>query len=158
MALNKVSAVVTQETVDTSLVDIKSLEAKYPFLISLSSDERQALPKPGEKSLSFIERCLELTKQKPNFLPRNFSIEEMQKDIDLYKMLLKVDQPVLVFAQKISDTTMEVYAESYIAALKIYNEAKDAGEELAGFDDVIDELAKRFTRKSKTKTENPTAK
>lgn len=155
MVLNKVSAVVTQENVDSTKTDLKSIEERHPFLLTLTGNERQALPKPGDKSISFIEKCYELGVQNPNFLPRNFSLEEMKKDIDIYKMLYKINQPFSVLAQKFADTTTEAYAEAYIQALKIYNEAQDAGEELAGFDDVIDDLAKRFSRKSKLKTEIP---
>jgi hypothetical protein len=152
MALNKVSAVLTQEAVDTTKADIKKIESEHPYLISLTSAERQALPKPGSRSLDFMEKCLALAKQNPNFLPRNFSLEEVEKDINLYRMLIQINQPLSALAQKFSDTITEVYAEGYISSLKIYNEAKQAGEELAGFEDVIDELAARFSRKFATKT------
>ena len=155
MVLNKVSAVITQESVDTTNSDLKKINSEHSYLISLTSDERQALPKPGTKSLDFMEKCLALGKQNPNFLPRNFSLEEMEKDINLYRMMNQINQPLSALAQKFADTTTEAYAEGYISALKIYNLAKDAGEELAGFDVVIDELAQRFTRKSKLKTTTP---
>jgi hypothetical protein len=148
---NKVSTVITQQQVDTTNADIKKIDTEHPYTISLTPEARQALPKPGARSLDFINKCYNLAKQKPDFLPRSFSLEEMQKDISAYSMLDKINQPLSALAQKFNDTTTEVYAESYIAALKIYNLAQDAGEDLAGFEDVIDELAMRFARKSTPK-------
>lgn len=155
---NKVSSVITPEQAGITQADINKIDTEYPFLISLTSDARQALPKPGSRSLDFIKKCNLLAKQKPDFLPRSFKIEEMDKDINTYEILTQINQPLSALALKFNDTTTEVYAEAYIAALKIYNAAQDAGEDLAGFEDVIDDLALRFARKSTTKTVTEPAK
>jgi hypothetical protein len=51
----------------------------------------------------------------------------------------------------VEDTVMEVGSEAYTAALLVYNYAKANGAG-SGLDGVVDEMGKRFARKSNSKS------
>jgi hypothetical protein len=53
-----------------------------PVLIDLTTKERRALTKMGDKSSAFVIKALEVAKQNPDFLPRAFNVEEMRKDVE----------------------------------------------------------------------------
>ncbi len=156
MVQNKVSAALTDEIITLILNSIASITQNLPFLISLTQEERAALPKYGDKSVAFVQKALALGIQKPDILPRNFDIEEMKKDNALYPMLYQIYSPLSVLFNKLQDTYMQVGSEQYQGALKIYSEAQDAGEDMAGFEDVMDELSRRFIRKPYQKTTKTT--
>ena len=103
--------------------------------------------KMGDKSRAFVQKTMELVKQNQDFLPRSFDVEEMQKDVnlfnDLYPILLSLQQ----LNERVEDTLMVVGSEAYAAALVAYRYAKDANMG-AGLDGVLDDIGRRFARKS----------
>ncbi len=146
MIENRISATLSQQDIDTILEAIKLIKEKLPFLINLTSDERRALNKPGDRSRNFIDKALEVATQNPDILPKLFSVEEMKKDIELSHKL----QPILLALsqlQEIVDNTVAtVNSEAYASALSVYNYAKAAGK-AAALQDTLDELGKRFAKK-----------
>lgn len=144
---NRISATLSQADVDAILNAIKSIKEKLPFLVNLTVDERRALNKPGDRSRNFIDKAMEVATQNPDILPRLFNVEEMRKDIELSQRL----QPILLALsqlQEVVDSTAAVInSEAYAAALSVYGYAKAAGK-AAALQDTLDELSKRFSRKS----------
>jgi len=145
---NRVSAKLSQADKDAVLTAIKTIKDKLPFLIDLTTEERRALPKLGDKSRAFVVKALEVATQNPSFLPRSFDLEEMRTDVELFESMYPILLGISQLSELIEDTAMEVGSEAYAAALLVYNYAKaaDAG---AGLDGVVDEMGKRFARKSK---------
>lgn len=156
MVENRISAVLLQADIDAILGAIKLIKEKLPFLINLTSDERRALNKPGDRSRNFIDKALEVATQNPDILPKLFSVEEMKKDIELSQKL----QPILLALsqlQEIVDNTVAtVNSEAYASALSVYNYAKAAGK-AAALQDTLDELGKRFSRKANAANAGKTA-
>lgn len=146
MVENRISATLSQPEIDAILGAIKLIKEKLPFLINLTTDERRALNKPGDRSRNFIDKALEVATQNPDILPRMFSVEEMKKDIELSQKL----QPILLALsqlQEIVDNTVAVVnSEAYASALAVYNYAK-AGGKAAALQATLDELGKRFAKK-----------
>ena len=131
---------------------ISTIKEKLPFLVDLSSDDRKALPKMGDKSRAFVSIALEVAVQNPEFLPRSFDLEEMRKDVQLFEALYPVLRS-LTQLQLVDDTTLAVGSEAYAAALQVYNYAKASGQG-AGLDAVVVEMGRRFARKAgKAKSE-----
>jgi hypothetical protein len=120
-----------------------------PVLIDLTTKERRALTKMGDKSSAFVIKALEVAKQNPDFLPRAFNVEEMRKDVELMQMM----QPILMVVNQlrdlVEDTYMQIGSEAYSAVLTVYNYAKDSpsGTALEG---AAEELGRRFAHKPKT--------
>ena len=90
-----------------------------------------------------------MAQQNEGILPRAFDLDEMRKDVqlteDLYPILLALGQ----LHELVDDTYMAVGSEAYAGALLVYNAAKM--NNFGGLDDALDELGKRFARKSRGK-------
>lgn len=73
----------------------------------------------------------------------------MRRDVEmfeaLYPLLLSLNQ----LQELMDDTYIAVGSEAYAAALLVYNYAKASGKG-AGLDAVVDEMGRRFARKSRS--------
>jgi hypothetical protein len=116
---------ISDRTVD---VAIGILQAKLPFLVGLTAEERKYLPKMGDKSRAFVLRALEVGQKNQGMLPRAFDLEEMRRDVELYQALYPIYLAVNQLAELIDDSLTEIGSESYAAALVIYNGAKTNGK------------------------------
>lgn len=150
MPYQNISAELTETTRQEIMVHLQSINSLLPFLIDLSPEERHELPKMGDKSVSFVEKSLELASQNPNLVPPFISLEELNKDFALAESLRPLLNAVLQLHEKLSDTYLAVGSEAYTAALSFYNSAKSAAKSgVPGTDTVVNELGKRFVRSSK---------
>ncbi|GBE95051.1 hypothetical protein [Nostoc cycadae] len=150
MAENRISANLTAADRDAVMQAIATIKEKLPFLIDLTTEDRRTIVKMGDKSRAFVSKALEVATQNPNFLPRCFDIEEMRRDLALYEALYPVLLSLTQLQELVDDTCMASGSEAYTAALAVYNYAKASGD-VAGLDSVIDEMGRRFTRRSKKK-------
>ncbi|MEH2164753.1 MAG: hypothetical protein V7K38_27785 [Nostoc sp.] len=145
MSTTPVSATLAQTQRDEILQAITTIKEKLPFLVDLSSDDRKALPKMGDKSRAFVSKALEVATQNPEFLPRSFDLEEMRKDVQLFEALYPVLLSLTQLQELVDDTSLAVGSEAYAAALQVYNYAKASGQG-AGLDGVVVEMGQRFAR------------
>ena len=152
MTDNRVSATLSNGDLKAVLAAINTIREKLPFLIDLSPSERQSLPKMGDKSRAFVTKALEVATQNPDFLPRSFDIEEMKKDVELYEALYPIWQTLTQLCELVDDTQVVVGSEAYVAALLVYNYGKN-NPLVAGLDEVMDDLGKRFARRSRQVSE-----
>ena len=143
---NTISASLTAAERDEVLAAFTTIKQKLPFLVDLTTEDRRAMIKMGDKSSAFVNKSFEVATQHPDILPRAFNVEEMKKDLELMQML----QPILMAANQvqdlIEDTYMQAGSEALTAALSVYTYAKNspAGTALEG---VANDLGRRFTRK-----------
>ena len=115
------------------------------FLINLTMEERQSLPKMGDKSLPFVQKALAYAQSHPQFVPPYANIPELQKDFALTSQLTLIAQSEAVFHEKISDTAMAVGSEAYVVALAFYNTVAQAAKmNVPGADTVYQDLKSRF--------------
>ncbi len=140
----KLSPADRQEIIDA----IKTIRDKMPFLIDLTPEQRRSLPRMSDKSRAFVRKTLDVATQNPDFLPRSFDLEEMQQDVELFEELYPIWQSLTQLCELVDDTKMAVGSDAYVAALLVYNYAKTSGLG-AGLNDVIDDLGKRFARRSR---------
>ncbi|HLC16247.1 MAG TPA: hypothetical protein VJL89_08480 [Thermodesulfovibrionia bacterium] len=154
MPVNKVTTTISQEDFNFIIESFNNIKSKMSFLITLTTEEKKSLPKFGDKSIAFVKKAYEIASKNQDFLPRNFDIDEMRKDVELYDQLFSIIQQFSQLMEKLEDTYREVGAEAYLASLIVYNTAKISGNDVGGLDSVMDELGKRFARKL-TKKEEP---
>jgi len=147
MTENRISASLTPEDRQAVLAAIATIKEKLPFLLGLSPDESKSLPRLGDKSRGFVAKALEVATQNPDFLPRSFDIEEMRKDVELFEALYPIVLAVSQLQELLDDTVALVGSEAYMAALAVYNYAK-ATKGNAGLEAAVDDMARRFARKS----------
>ncbi|MBW4476765.1 MAG: hypothetical protein KME54_07800 [Tolypothrix brevis GSE-NOS-MK-07-07A] len=148
MANIRISASLSQKDREAVMEAIATIKEKLPFLIDLTADERKSLPKLGDKSRGFVIKALQVATQNPDFLPRSFDVNEMRLDVELFEALYPVLLSLTQLQQLVDDTLIATGSEAYIAALAVYNYAKASGD-VSGLDTVIDDLGRRFTRKSR---------
>ncbi|MCU0527592.1 MAG: hypothetical protein MUF72_22570 [Elainella sp. Prado103] len=153
-----ISAQLSQADRDAVMAAITTIKTKLPFLVDLSTEERKALPKMGDKSRAFVLKAMEVAIQNPDFLPRSFDLSELQKDVQLYESLYPILLALTQLQDWVDDTCLAVGSEAYAAALQVYTYAKASGQG-AGLEAAVEELGLRFARKSrkaKVQTVTPT--
>lgn len=146
MATNQFSTTLTPADRDAVMAAIATIKEKLPFLIDLTAEQRKSLPKMGDKSRAFVSKALEVATQNPDFLPRNFDLDEMRKDVQLFEQLYPLVLSLAQLQELVDDTCMAVGSEAYAAALLVYNYAKASGEG-SGLDTLLEDMGQRFARK-----------
>ena len=151
---NRVSAALSEADQQAVLAAIETIRQKLPFLIDLTPEQRRSLPKMGDKSRAFVGKALAIAQHNSNFLPRSFSVEEMERDVGLIESL----QPIMVsltrLFEQLEDSFTEVGSEAYSAALVVYQSARTAGEG-ESLETLLDDMAQRFARKSRNTKGGP---
>ncbi|AFY44600.1 hypothetical protein [Nostoc sp. PCC 7107] len=148
MPESKVSAKLSSADREAVMQAITTIKEKLPFLVDLSTEERKSLPKLGDKSRAFVSKALEIAAQNPDFLPRSFDLDEMRRDIELFEALYPILLSLSQLQELVDDTSVAVGSEAYAAGLLVYNYAKASGKG-AGLETMIDDLGRRFARKTK---------
>jgi hypothetical protein len=156
MPEQRISAVLTPADLDTILESINIIKQKLPFLLTLTADERRALPKAGDKNRAFVLKALEVAVQNPTILPGIFSVEEMKKDVELGPPLQSILLAVARLEEMLNDTIAVVNGEAYSAALSVYNYARASGKD-AALQGTVEELGKVFSKKARATAAKPTA-
>lgn len=151
---NRIDADLSSTVRDEILDLISQIRAKLPFLIDLSPEERQSLPKMGDKSRAFVSGSLQLATQDDSYLPRSFDVGEMRKDVELAENLQPISVALKQLSEFVDDTYIQVGSEAYTAALVVYQAAKRNGHG-AALDGLLDALGQRFARKSKEERGEP---
>ena len=157
MATNQFSTTLTPADRDAVMAAIATIKEKLPFLIDLTPEQRKSLPKMGDKSRAFVSKALEVAAQNPDFLPRNFDLDEMRKDVQLFEQLYPLVLSLTQLQELVDDTCVAVGSEAFAAALLVYNYAKASGEG-TGLNTLVEDMGQRFARKSrKVKPQERTA-
>ncbi|GHU23967.1 hypothetical protein FACS1894172_16400 [Spirochaetia bacterium] len=118
-----------------------------PYLIALTPKERQKLPKMGSKTLSFVEKALDFSKQNQIFNPSYLDIDAFSIDFnDAHELWALVNSVEQLYAN-LDDTEMVAGSEAFQAALLFYNSVKlAAAQDVPGAKTIYDELKNRFPR------------
>ncbi|MCG8581886.1 MAG: hypothetical protein MI866_18310 [Bacteroidales bacterium] len=115
------------------------------YLITLTKDERISRLKMGEKSLAFVTKAHEYSKQFPELRPSFFTQEEFDIDVETATGLLPIESALKSLSSQINDTVMQAGSEAYTQALLLYNNAKLAARNnVPGAKEVYDDLRSRF--------------
>ncbi len=155
MVPNKVSAALEQTVADEMIADVINQEAKLPFLITLTQKQKSALPRFDDQHAEYFTQALQTALQNPGMMPREFDVTEMRKDVELYNVFYPVVKRYITFTEKLTDTLKEIGAEAYSASLLVYTMAKVKGQNVGGMEAAVDELGKRFARKTGGSTPTP---
>lgn len=145
MPINRVSSNLSVTDQHEVMDLIAQINQKLLFLVDVGPEERRSMAKLGDRNRAFTRKALEIATQTPDFLPRSFDITEMRRDLELFEAL----QPMLLaltrLRELVDDTAVAAGDEAYRAALEVYRYAKANGS-VAGLDDLIDEMGRRFAQ------------
>lgn len=160
---NRISASISAADKTAISNEIAAIKTKLAnvLVFNLSADERRALPKMGDKSLSFTGKAFEYAKQNPALIPSFLDIIEADKDYVLASDLFKIYQELLTLTVSIEDAIMVSGSEAFDAAKIFYAAVKGAARSnIAGANAIADDLKDRYPSKTggNTKTGTPAAK
>jgi hypothetical protein len=116
-----------------------------PFITALTPTERKTLPKMGEKTLAFVEKCHEFAIKNTEFCPPFLDMNLFSIDFkDAHGLFGAVNRATQI-QEGLADTQMCAGSEAYQAALLFYHSVKSAAaNDIAGAKAVYEELRKRF--------------
>ena len=148
MNTNTINATVStsdQEAVTTATAAIKQ---KLPFLIDLTTTDRQSLVKLGDKSQAFVKKALDVAEQNPGVLPAAFAVNQMRQDVEMFAYLSSVQLALGQLCKQIDDTALRIGSQAYAAARTVYASATSsfAG---AALQTAAGELGRHFARKTR---------
>lgn len=145
MPYQNISATIDSPTKDAILQHLMDIQAALPFLINLTPEERQALPKMGDKSVAFVLKAKEYSSMNPTVIPQYLNQAEWAMDIELFGVLQMIKQGLAPLLEAIDDTQMAVGSEAFMAANTAYNSFKyAASSNVPGMDTIVDDLGERY--------------
>lgn len=125
-----------------------------PYLIALSSAERQGIPKMSDKTQPFVEKTIAYCDTAPQFVPPYLSSEVLKSDMKLYNLLVPLFRLVKQLSNGIDDTSMKAGASCYALSLSYYNSVKQASRmDVPGAKAVVEDLRKRFVKSKSEEAE-----
>ena len=77
---NRISATILAVDKAAVLAAIATIRTKLPFLVNLTMDERQGLPKMADKTLAFDVKCAAYMTAHPELVPSFVNVAELAKD------------------------------------------------------------------------------
>lgn len=159
MPYTNIDATVTDAQRTAVFSAIGQIESALSFLINLTPQERQALPKMGSATQSFVSKALEIAANNPQFVPPYVDLDAMRKDYDLALRLQGIEMQLASLHEKVSDTNLAAGSEAYVTGLTLYNSIKAAAKvNVPGAKALAAELAERFAvADSATPSVPPTA-
>ena len=142
---NRISASLTDANKTAILQKIADIRALLPFLVNLTPAERQELPKLGEKTLGFDEKCASYMAQNPKLVPGFVDLAELDKDRALRAPLSDVVRELYALTQAVDDTVTLVGHEIYMSELAFYQNVRQAAKRsITGAQPIYDDLKDRF--------------
>jgi hypothetical protein len=123
---NVISTSIPEEVVDDILKGINEIDSKLPGLLTLSKEQKDALPHMGEDTEPFLFMVLRKAQENPDLIPPGINLAEVEKDIDLIQTTNRILQPLKNLVQKLEDSSLLAGSEAYVPALFLYNAMKNA--------------------------------
>jgi hypothetical protein len=152
-AQNLVSASIAPETKTDILAKLADIKSKLGFLLTLQPDEVKALFKAGNGFAPFVEKAYNAAVSHPNILPPVFDSAEFQKDFQLSKDLVAINDLVSELRESLGNTLLAVNSDALTEALEVYSAVKQNRDKVPGLNVVADEMAEFF---KKTRKKAPT--
>ena len=116
-----------------------------PYAVALTPDERQSLPKMGEKTLSFVEKAYQFAQQSPAVRPPFLDMAEFDIDFSDAHGLWPIKNLARQFGELLDDTAMTAGSEAYQSALVFYSASKiAAAQDVHGAKAIYEDLRARF--------------
>lgn len=142
---NRISATLADDDLAAIHEALNALRARLPWLLSLTTAERVALAKLGDKSVGFDEKCRTYMASKPEFLPGFVSAAEVDKDRVLRTQVQRVLADVRALADQLDDTLMVLGNELWLADLAYYQNVRAAARRgIPGAEIIYEDLRARF--------------
>ncbi len=155
MSQNKVSSTLAATAAANITTAIATIRTNLPFLINLTKDERQSLPRAGDNSQAFLQASLTFVAQHPEALPANFNTAEFAKDGALLTPFSPVVAAIAQLNEDVQDTDLALNSDLFAQSLDVYAFAK-ANNRGGAYDAYVDSVKGRFAKRPRTPATPPT--
>lgn len=154
MQENRIELNITEEEQIQVNEAIKVLEqVLMPKLFVLEKSERNELLRMGDKSVAFVDKCLEIARQDTALLDAFVDVPALEKDVAAITSLRALSFKVDRIASAIDDSKALAGHEAYNASLVVYSLMKNAAKMgHPGAKEKVAELKQRFPRTRTRKT------
>ena len=127
--------------------------ALQDIIINLTVDERRSLPKIGDKSAAFDEKCAAYMASRPDLVPSFLDIDEMAKDRKLVADLLPCFRDLAPLCEGLDDTITLANSDNMVGDLAFYQNVQSAAKRgVPGAETILNDLASRFPGRPKGAT------
>ncbi len=150
---NKIAAIFSEEEKIKINQAIDTLDTiLLPKLVNLNAKERQAIPKMGDGSVSFVQKCIIHMEQNPDLIPKYINVSDMKIDVEAVETLFKFQSSLGKSANMLDDSILLSGSEALVYALTFYNYIQGAAKaNVPGADVIYKDLRVQFTNKGKKK-------
>lgn len=155
---NRLSVTLTETQMQNVKAAFATIYAELPFLIGLTAEERQSIPKINDSNKTFTEDGANVAANNGSFLPGYFNSGDVVMDITLFQQLDEIFLLSDQLNEKIFDTRMLAGSEAYVNALTIYRLVEAAAKAgVPGADAAYELLKQRFNEQGNggSNTNNP---
>jgi hypothetical protein len=126
------------------------------ILINLTPDEKQILPRIGDNSMAFDEKCAAYMASWADLVPSFLDADEMAKDRKLVADLLPCFRELAPLCVGLEDTIMRANSDNMVGDQAFYQNVRQAAKRgVAGAGIIYDDLRARFPGRSKRDTPTP---
>jgi hypothetical protein len=99
-----------------------------PYLIALSPNERNNLPKINDKTFSFVNKATEYAGTNPEFTPIHIDVDSLTADVNTVAALRSIAGVLEQTVAYLNDTILLTGSEALVASLSYYNSVKHAAQ------------------------------
>jgi hypothetical protein len=146
MSQNLISTTMTAVQRDAILTDVNGALTKLDeYLTPLTPDQRRRLARLADTNIGLLKTALQFAQQNPGAIPADLDVAEFAKDVELAEQITQIKARIAMLEDAITDISIAVHSDAYIASLEIYRLAQALGRG-AAFDAFIDDFGRRFAR------------
>jgi len=143
---NLVSVNIPEADLKDCKAAIAVLKAKLmPHLVVLTPEERQEIPKMGEKTASFVDKGSDYALKYTELAPSYLDLGALKEDVAAVRVTRDLVQDLDPVLQSLSDTLMAAGADAYQAVLVFYGSSREAmKQKVPNAEIVYNDLSARF--------------
>ncbi|MCB2409114.1 hypothetical protein [Hymenobacter lucidus] len=149
--LNRISVVIpaaVKAKIDAALATIQ--QELTPYLHPLTPEQRQEVPKMGDRSVAFMQKIEEYGTATPGFVPSFVDLPGLREDVQATTDLGTILRPLQQLTTDVESTMMQTGGEAYTDALAVYRNIQSAARANApGAQAAHDALKERFASQGK---------
>ncbi len=155
---NRISLEITAEQEDAIDKAVAALKkALEGLLINLTPEEKQSLPRIGDNSLAFDQKCAAYMANRADLMPGFLDPVEIAKDRKVVAVLQPTLRELAPLCEGLIDTIMLANSDLMVTDLAFYQSVRQAAKRgVSGADTIFDDLKTRFPGRPK-KGPNPPA-
>lgn len=144
MLTSQMNQALSEEDMQEIKNALNLIQAKLPFLTTLSSDDRKRMIKLDDKRFAFVKNSISAAQNNPNILPASFDLNEFTNDYQLTLQLNELLTQLQQLQEQVDDTVMSLGSEVMTNSLTVYDYVKTASKKTPGLKGLADQLGTAF--------------